>query len=380
MIIEYSDECTGCGACAEVCPTKAIIMGEKKYGFVYPQIDTNICINCGKCDTVCHLQNEKVEKKSPVGYFALQLKDFNELNMVSSGGAFYAFARIFLERGGVVYGAIQKNAASVQHIRVNSIEQLKPLCRSKYLQSDIKKTFSTIKSDLKDKEVLFCGTPCQTNAIIAYLGEKPQNLFLCDIVCHGVPSPLAFKKYCSEIGKKNNSTVEEIVYRDKSLGWKNNQYSITFKNDRNIKQLSELNPFHGAYLQGLLYRTCCESCRYAALPRISDVVIADFWKYDGKFREVNRGVSLVVSYSPKGTWLLNECKDIANIEKTTERMAIESCRHLTQSPKVNKNRTACLNVIEKRGFFKSYYRFAFYKIIIKKLRRVVGSIFLRRLH
>jgi len=41
--------CTGCGACTNLCPTKAISMQTDEFGFLFPIIDEKKCINCGKC-------------------------------------------------------------------------------------------------------------------------------------------------------------------------------------------------------------------------------------------------------------------------------------------------------------------------------------------
>lgn len=38
--------CTGCAACANICPKNAIKMLEDNKGFKYPHIDESICIDC----------------------------------------------------------------------------------------------------------------------------------------------------------------------------------------------------------------------------------------------------------------------------------------------------------------------------------------------
>jgi len=48
-----SDRCTGCAACANICPTDAIEMKPNYDGFYNPSVDYDKCVNCGKCTEVC---------------------------------------------------------------------------------------------------------------------------------------------------------------------------------------------------------------------------------------------------------------------------------------------------------------------------------------
>ena len=43
-------ECTGCATCFAVCPQHAISMEKDIYGFLYPKIDHNKCIECNLCE------------------------------------------------------------------------------------------------------------------------------------------------------------------------------------------------------------------------------------------------------------------------------------------------------------------------------------------
>ena len=47
------ESCTGCLACLNVCPQKAITIIEGFLGEILPRIDRNLCIDCGACDKVC---------------------------------------------------------------------------------------------------------------------------------------------------------------------------------------------------------------------------------------------------------------------------------------------------------------------------------------
>ena len=52
MLPEH-DQCSGCGACATVCPKNCITMTSDREGFRYPVIDGAQCIRCGACELRC---------------------------------------------------------------------------------------------------------------------------------------------------------------------------------------------------------------------------------------------------------------------------------------------------------------------------------------
>lgn len=48
--------CYGCQACAQICPVSAISMVPDEEGFLFPQIDTDKCIECNLCEKTCPTQ------------------------------------------------------------------------------------------------------------------------------------------------------------------------------------------------------------------------------------------------------------------------------------------------------------------------------------
>ncbi len=56
---DFENECYSCEACLAVCPVQAITASANDDGCFVPIVNTNICINCGKCVKVCTKINEK---------------------------------------------------------------------------------------------------------------------------------------------------------------------------------------------------------------------------------------------------------------------------------------------------------------------------------
>jgi ferredoxin len=50
VVYVITDECVGCGICAEYCPISAIEEGDRQYAI------TGACIQCGACVKICPVQ------------------------------------------------------------------------------------------------------------------------------------------------------------------------------------------------------------------------------------------------------------------------------------------------------------------------------------
>ena len=103
--IDDLGKCCGCGACRQRCPKECITLVADQLGFLYPEVDAGRCIECGLCVKVCPmLQNS--EPKSPLAAYAAVNTDKAILHNSASGGVFTALARVVLDEGGVVFGAV----------------------------------------------------------------------------------------------------------------------------------------------------------------------------------------------------------------------------------------------------------------------------------
>ena len=234
------EDCCGCSACASICAKDAIAMVPDALGFLCPQVNLDKCVDCGLCEKVCSF-NDRYDKSlnllKPDAY-AVRHKDVNEIEKSRSGAAFVAISDYILENGGVVYGAGYAKHFRVIHKRATTKEERDEFRGSKYVQSDMNNVFRQVKEDLKNGlVVLFSGTPCQTSGLNAFVGKKlRENLFLVDIVCHGVPSPYIWEDYLCYLEKKQGSEIYWVNFRDKQeFGWTAHKETFKFVKTGGVK-------------------------------------------------------------------------------------------------------------------------------------------------
>lgn len=208
-------DCCGCGACSVVCPQNCITMQEGTLGHLFPRVDQTKCVGCGLCDRVCPMQvNLKhCDRQTAVAAFA---KDASTRFEGSSGGMFGVFSKKLLANGYIVYGAAFDEDLKLQCMSANTVEELSPLYKSKYLQSDMTGGFKKIKEQLRaGKKILFVSTPCQVYALKSYLMEDYPNLLTVDFFCHGVPSQRFFNQCLAEEEKALGSKILRYGFRAK---------------------------------------------------------------------------------------------------------------------------------------------------------------------
>lgn len=289
-------ECYGCTSCFAICPKSAIIMKENKKGFLEPVINSELCIDCGLCQKVCKEKNLKKNVKSFIGKY----KDAEMLKASQSGGAASAISDIILDENGVVYGASLDENFEAVHVRISDKKELYKIKGSKYVQSRLENTFKNVEEDLATRPVLFTGTPCQVNGLLSYLKTKnvsTNNLYTIDLICHGVPSVLIWRKLLKYYINKFNNRICSVNFRDKNVGgWENSFTSILFSDKKVIDR------YYGKiFYSCLALRDSCYKCEYARMERPGDFTVSDAWgvkKHDEEFYDKN-GVSLIMFNSDK---------------------------------------------------------------------------------
>lgn len=383
MIKTNWESCVGCGCCAAVCPTHAILLEKDKRGFIVPQVCAEACINCGLCERSCPIDNEHLEFSSPHSVYGAYTKDVSVLLESSSGGIFSCLADYIVQHQGIVYGAVFNASWEVKHIGSNEPNVICRMRGSKYLQSDMAGVFESIKSDiLAGKKVLFTGTPCQCAAIRAFFTAKnlsQTNLLVVEILCDGVNSPLIWKDYLKYI--TNNGIVSNVQFRNKSSGWKEKTMVIQYehRDSNNLKPI--IHTYSKSYrddffaqLFGCHYilRQSCYECRFAKEDRIADLTIGDFWAYDRLPNEIvsENGVSLVLVNTAKGNALFNKVKERLNYVSSDLTTAKEKQGSLRAAPFKNSDTEAFWNCYQAYGFTRAIKKYTSCGVFVKTKRMV----------
>ncbi len=353
--IKKPSDCCGCGACVQKCPMKCITMSYDEEGYKYPQVDDKKCINCNQCNKVCPLQKENKEihdSQKPSCYIAYN-KEKEIIRDSSSGGIFWLLVQNVINREGVVYGAVA-DGFNVYHRRGTNKEECVRFRKSKYLQSDTKETYKEAQTDLKaGKTVLYSGTPCQIAGLYSFLGKPYENLITCEVICHGVPSNAAFDKWLEELAIKHNGTKPvSVVWRDKSQGWGPNRITYTFENGEQETDISRNNLFQLGFLNNLYLRPSCYECKFARIPRIADISLADAWGYNGELlkKNSNLGLSLVLISTEGGGQMFKEISRLIVLEETSLDYVKNISRHAWKHPLYNDKRTLFFSNLKTQGF------------------------------
>ena len=332
------------------CPKDAITMTEQgTYGNILPVIDQTKCIDCGLCVKTCPVNNP-VTFNAPLKAFAAISKDKDDLMSSSSGAASSVMANRILADGGCVYGCVQESYSDIAHRRIDSPDNAHRIKGSKYVQSNIGYTFREVKKDLNaGKKVMFTGTPCQIAGLRNYLRKDYDNLYLIDLVCHGVPSQKLLREDVESTLSKHNIQEKEVkVLFRKKIGGKAKlgmEYGL-FLYDRNGKEITLPredvaflhNKYITAFMSGVTFRENCFSCPYAQPKRSSDITIADFWGIKKTEMSTDNGVSLLLANTTKGLALIENISGSCQIEEHPVKEAVAGNGQLMSASKRPKER------------------------------------------
>ena len=373
--IENKENCNGCHACFAACSQKCITMLADKEGFLYPQVNAQECIRCGKCKAVCPsltLRESRKEEKSDA--YAVINRHEGVRERSSSGGVFYALASTIIKKNGVVFGATFDERKQVAHTFIDDEKDIWRLMGSKYAQSKIGDTYLQVRSFVQaEREVLFVGTPCQIAGLKAFLGREYESLLCVDIVCHGVPSPKLWDKYIRHQEKKYGAKAKKIFFRDKATGWRAYSMKIEFENGEIYQRPHEDDAFMRLFLSDVCLRPSCHNCQHKGIHRIADITLADCWGAERILGEQDddKGISLVLTHTDKGQQALENVLSACKAKEIDINKASKENPSMIKVTVPHKDRTQFFEEFEGISFRKATKKYAPYQRSMKERLAII---------
>ena len=321
---DFNEYCCGCTACFNSCAFEAITMKPNKEGFIIPSVNAEKCTECGKCEKACPFLNLRTttSQQSINDFYDkkayLYFSKAEQRKESASGGFVYDLFANTLNKKGIICGCVWDQNINAKHIISNKVDDLERMQGSKYVQSDLGKCFSDIKTNLKQgKDVIFCGTPCQTAGLHFYLGKTDKShLTIVCLICHGVPSPKVWNKYKSILEKKYGGKLINVNMRDKSYkGYSTSYVKYTFIRDskednnnlHNLKHVGKptylSDPYIFLFTDNLFLRNSCYHCAYKGNNNMADIIVGDF--YASHPQAGNDGCSSLIAMTEKGEKIIS---------------------------------------------------------------------------
>lgn len=390
--IKDKTKCCGCTACQNICPKKCIEMVPDEEGFLYPKVNADNCVDCHACERVCPILNPIDCDNEDLQAYALRTKSKDDLKRSTSGGFTTPLAEWVFAKGGTFWAASYDEAWKVCHKEFDSPnDDFRKSVGSKYVQSDLKSSFSAIKEELNSgKTVCFVGTTCQVYGLKSFLRKDYDNLITVDLVCKGIPSPKIWKKYIDYQQDKYKSKIKSINFRNKTYGYHSGTMLIEFENGKKYSGSGRVDCMLKSFYSEIASRPSCYSCAFKKMNRISDFTIFDCWHAADLvcgLKDDDRGYTNVFVRSDKGNRILSQIKGNYDIYPVEAQKAVDldGIMVLNKAAPHNERNKFYVDIDEHdlKAHIQKYIPVSQKDIIIEKLKPILHKIgvinFLKRI-
>lgn len=342
-------DCYGCGVCTAACPKGIISLQLNKNGFYEPYIsDIESCIECGICLDVCAFYHkDRALNNPPLASWAAWSNDINVRQKCSSGGIGFEIGKQLIEKGyhavGCRYDVDEQRA---EHYIATSVNEFVQSIGSKYIQSFTETAFRNVKR--KGQKYLITGTPCQIDSFRRMIRRFhcEDNFILMDFYCHCVPSMWAWKAYLKTLEPKLGK-ITYASWRNKfDFGWHDSwlmgmdgekvsepinwhaSYNLLIRERKTflMSRMSQGDLFYKFFLGDLcLGPQCQKHCKYKNDCSSADIRIGDLW--GETYRDDEKGVSALVSFTDKGNLTIEELKGVTLIRHSYDIVSEGQMKH-----------------------------------------------------
>jgi len=358
------DNCCGCTACYNICPTSAITMQPNDEGFLYPVVDSSRCCNCNKCEKACPINYPPVLADSFADCAVAQNEDAEVLNESTSGGFIDALCKYIIdERNGYVVGVAYDSSFMPFHMITDSYDTAKSFRNSKYAQSEMGDIFKSVLNLLNDgKLIMFIGTPCQIAGLKSFLKTDYDNLITVDLVCRSIPSPKLWRMYLDWQEERYGSKIKNVSCRKKTYGYHSGALEIVFENGKHYKGSNRVDYYMKSFHKDICSRLSCYDCQFKTKHRCSDFTVFDSWKphmvTSPPLKDNDRGYSNVIVHSENGRSIMADLKGIALYPTDADRIFSVMGRMVDTSIEYKKERSAFYDELNKNGFYNAVRKYS----------------------
>lgn len=352
-LYKQAADCSGCAACATICPVSAITFKYNAEGFLYPQVDDSKCVRCLMCESVCAYKKDTqmpISERECTHIYAAKSRNPDVLFQSSSGGIFTVLSDFFFEQNNAVVSCVYSYENDTVLFAFLNDETVRDKARgSKYIQAEVGDAFQNIIKwivDNPDRSMLVVGTGCQMAGLDLLLKEKKirDHVILVDLICHGAASSKLWKNFIHKIEYENGGHIDYITFKNKRNGWESPSVFAKIKD----KELS-IKPYADWFYMGWSLRESCYNCPYTRIDRNSDITIGDFWGIQNVMPDFydKMGVSLVITHNENGENLFDSIKDKINYRESNRKDCLQPRLCTPQSKP--KNRDKFWYDMNKRG-------------------------------
>lgn len=290
-------------------------------------------------------------KNHDIACYAGFVENDNELLECTSGGIATALAQQMIHNGGYVAGvAYSDDFYQAEYQITRREEDLNKFKGSKYINFDKKGIYKDIKILLDHNEkVLFFGLPCIVAALHSFLGHEYDNLFTCELICHGPTSPKVHTEYIKYLEQKNNDKIVDFSVRRKRDAWMPTYLYAKFQNGQTFEK--EFYSTEYGYAFSVMAQPSCYQCRFKGNNRTGDIMIGDFWgsnKNDVFWND--KGVSAILVHTAKGHSFLQSTNGIKLFNTTFEKI-VSSNLMVIQSRTPSPEKAKFETLFSQKGLF-----------------------------